>query len=134
MEIIRGFRESAECIRGDTNPNQWCDDFQTMLREHAILNDDTIAFRLGATFGFSFRAESEAEGASTSSEELRWVAEHAALARVDFEHAKSVLNLTDSDIAQLLQIGRRRFSNWKMRLVTSDRDTSGTCIQPGIEL
>jgi hypothetical protein len=87
---------------------------------------ESVAFFLGANFGFSFRSESTAEAMGASQDELRRVAECAALARVEFERLKKRVGITDAELIKLLGVSRAKFLGWKARTATHDFDESVT--------
>jgi hypothetical protein len=130
-DIVRGFYESAGCIRTDQSPSQWCFEFETFLKSRAHA---TAAFVLGASFGFSFRSESIAEAAGAFEPELRHLAAYAAMSRLRYEEMKTSLNLTDEDVITVLGIRPAKFAAWKARAATADRDRSVTRAVLGIDL
>src|SRR5258708_7332734 len=130
-DIVRGFYESATCIRTDRPPSQWCSEFEALLKSH---DHSRPAFVLGASFGFSFRSEPIAEAAGASEVELRHVAAYATVSRVRYEAMKTSLKLTDAHIVTLLGIRPAKFTAWKARAATSDHDRSFPSSLRGIDL
>ncbi len=130
-DIVRGFYESARCIRTDQPPSRWCLEFEKFLKSRAHA---TPAFVLGASFGFSFRSESIAEATGASEAELRRVAASATVSRVQYEAMKKSLNLTDKDVIMVLGIRPAKFDAWKARATTADPDGSVTRAARAIDL
>jgi hypothetical protein len=122
-DVLHGFNESAVCIRSNHKPSQWCAAFHVLLRTR---RHETLAFLLGANFGFSFKSESIAEAIGASESELRNIAGCATLARLRYEKIKSELKLKDADVAELLNISPGKFAAWKARTETNDFDRSVT--------
>jgi hypothetical protein len=87
-DMRRGYQASARCIEGGRRPAEWCRRFQ-LLRK----TSSSESFLLGANFGFSFHAETSAEGIGATQDELRMVVTQAASSRVTFEAQKANLRL-----------------------------------------
>jgi hypothetical protein len=128
-DIRRGYQASARCIQGGERPTEWCRSFQRLRK-----GPSSDPFLLGANFGFSFRAETSAEGVGATQDELRMVAMQAASARVTFEAHKANLRLTDSDVVSILGINLLQFAAWKARVETADQDRSVVKGKSGLDL
>jgi hypothetical protein len=128
-DMRRGYQASARCIEGGRRPAEWCRRFQ-LLRK----TSSSESFLLGANFGFSFHAETSAEGIGATQDELRMVVTQAASSRVTFEAQKANLRLTDADVVAMLGINLRQFAAWKARVETADQDRSVIKGQSGLDL
>jgi hypothetical protein len=125
----RGYHASATCIDGGRRPVEWCRRFQLLRKASS-----SAPFLLGVNFGFSFNAETSAEGVGATQDELRMVATQAASSRVTFEAQKANLRLTDLDVIAMLGINVRQFAAWKARVATTDQDRSVVKGQAGLDL
>ena len=128
-DMRRGYRASARCIQGGMRPTEWCRRFQLLRKASS-----SDPFLLGANFGFSFSAETSAEGLGATQDELRMVAMQATSCRVTFEAQKPNLRLTDADVIAMLGINRRPFAAWKGRVETADQDRSVVKGRSGLDL
>ena len=128
-DMRRGYQASARCIQGGRRPAEWCRRFQLLRKASS-----SAPFLLGANFGFSFSAETSAEGIGATQDELRMVAMQAASSRVTFEAQKANLRLTDVDVIAMLGINLRQFAAWKARVETADQDRSVVKGRAGLDL
>lgn len=128
-DMRRGYQASARCIEGGRRPAEWCRRFQLLRKASS-----SEPFLLGANFGFSFSAETSAEGIGATQDKLRMVAMQAASSRVTYEAQKSNLRLTDADVVAMLGIKLHQFAAWKARVETTDHDRSVVKGQSGLDL
>jgi hypothetical protein len=128
-DMRRGYQASARCLQGGPRPAEWCRRFQLLRKASS-----SAPFLLGANFGFSFRAETSAEGIAATQDELRTVAMQAASSRVTYEAQKTNLRLTDADVVAMLGINLRQFAAWKARVETADQDRSVVKGRSGLDL
>ena len=128
-DMRRGYQASVRCIEGGRPATEWCRRFQLLRKPSS-----SASFLLGANFGFSFNAETSAEGVGATQDELRMVAMQATSCRLTFEAQKANLRLTDADVIAMLGINLRQFAAWKARVETADQDRSVVKGQPGLDL